>query len=98
MAVSDQTVLVCSNYVLEKTSGIDEPGSLKWDLTLCNLGAWVIICISLIKGVSSMGKVRHSFIYIYISPGFLLSDRYTSLYIFLYSPDSSSVTDTRVCT
>ena len=59
LTVSELIVLICSNYVLEKTSGIDEPGSLKWDLTLCNLGAWIIICISLIKGVSSMGKVRH---------------------------------------
>ncbi|KAK7112886.1 sodium- and chloride-dependent glycine transporter 1-like [Littorina saxatilis] len=50
-----------NHYVLEKTSGIDEPGSLKWDLTLCNLAAWTIICISLIKGVSSLGKTQYFF-------------------------------------
>ena len=57
--MSEQTVLCCSGYVLERTDGIGEPGRLKWDMTLCNLGAWVIICISLIKGVSSLGKVGH---------------------------------------
>ena len=53
----------CSNYVLGKTSGIDEPGSLNWGLTLCNLGAWTIVCVSVIKGVSSIGKVRHDSIW-----------------------------------
>lgn len=50
-----------NNYVLEKTSGIGEAGRLKWDMTLCNLGAWVVICISLIKGISSMGKTQYFF-------------------------------------
>ncbi|KAL8558225.1 hypothetical protein ACOMHN_055475 [Nucella lapillus] len=49
------------NYVLERTSGIGEPGNVKWDMTLCNLAAWIIICVSLIKGVSSLGKTQYFF-------------------------------------
>ena len=32
-------------------------GSLQWGLVLCLLGAWVIVCLALIKGVESSGKV-----------------------------------------
>ncbi|RUS71016.1 hypothetical protein EGW08_021218, partial [Elysia chlorotica] len=44
------------NKVLEATDGIEDAGKLKWDLTLCNLLAWVIIAVALIKGVKTMGK------------------------------------------
>ena len=32
-------------------------GELQWKLVLCLLGAWAIVCASLIKGVQSSGKV-----------------------------------------
>ncbi|XP_055870771.1 sodium-dependent proline transporter-like [Biomphalaria glabrata] len=48
-------------YVLNMSKGIHEPGKIKWDLTLCNLLAWIIICLCLIKGVSTMGKVQYFF-------------------------------------
>ncbi len=32
-------------------------GGLKWELVLCLLGAWIIVCLCLIKGVQSSGKV-----------------------------------------
>ncbi|KAH9507409.1 Sodium- and chloride-dependent glycine transporter 1 [Bulinus truncatus] len=48
-------------YVLRLTRGIHEPGQIKWDLTMCNLLAWIIICLCLIKGVSTMGKVSYFF-------------------------------------
>ncbi|GFO12985.1 sodium- and chloride-dependent glycine transporter 2-like, partial [Plakobranchus ocellatus] len=49
------------NKVLEATDGIEDAGKLKWDLTLCNLLAWVIIAVALIKGVKSMGKAVYFF-------------------------------------
>ncbi|XP_005102026.2 sodium- and chloride-dependent neutral and basic amino acid transporter B(0+) [Aplysia californica] len=49
------------NYVLEATDGIFDVGKLKWDLTLCNLLAWIIICVALIKSVQSMGKAVYFF-------------------------------------
>ncbi|PVD38967.1 hypothetical protein C0Q70_01592 [Pomacea canaliculata] len=50
-----------NNYVLSKTSSIADPGGVKWDLTLCNLAAWIVIALSLIKGVKTMGKVAYFF-------------------------------------
>ena len=32
-------------------------GGLRWQLVLCLLGAWTIVCLCLIKGVQSAGKV-----------------------------------------
>ncbi|KAG1663867.1 Sodium- and chloride-dependent glycine transporter 2 [Nymphon striatum] len=45
------------NYVLEISSGIDDLGPVSWKLALCLLGAWIIVCACLIKGVKSSGKV-----------------------------------------
>ena len=43
---------------LEKeTYNWDNFGVPKWELVLCLLGAWLLVCLSLIKGVKSSGKV-----------------------------------------
>ncbi|XP_067126161.1 sodium-dependent proline transporter-like [Centruroides vittatus] len=44
-------------YVLQLSSGIDEIGSIKWDLALSLFIAWLIVFLCLIKGVKSSGKV-----------------------------------------
>lgn len=43
--------------VLGITSGIEEMGSIKWDLALCLLLVWVICFFCIWKGVKSTGKV-----------------------------------------
>ncbi|CAG08497.1 unnamed protein product, partial [Tetraodon nigroviridis] len=43
--------------VLEKTSGIEDPGGLHWELFGCLLLGWVIIFLCLVKGIKSTGKV-----------------------------------------
>ncbi|KFD61692.1 hypothetical protein M514_04761 [Trichuris suis] len=43
--------------VLNLGDGIDHLGSLSWELALCLLLAWIMVCAILIKGVKSMGKV-----------------------------------------
>ncbi|KAG7472928.1 hypothetical protein MATL_G00114140 [Megalops atlanticus] len=43
--------------VLSISSGIEEVGSLKWDLALCLLAVWVICFFCIWKGVKSTGKV-----------------------------------------
>ncbi|KAI0218438.1 Sodium-dependent proline transporter [Lamellibrachia satsuma] len=43
--------------VLQISSGIDEPGTVVWQLALCLLLVWIIIFLVLIKGISSLGKV-----------------------------------------
>ena len=35
----------------------DNVGHLRWQMALCLLGAWIIVCLCLIKGVKSSGKV-----------------------------------------
>ena len=35
----------------------DNVGDLRWQMALCLLGAWIIVCLCLIKGVQSSGKV-----------------------------------------
>jgi len=42
---------------LEEDSSWSNLGGLKWELVLCLLGAWTIVCLCLIKGVQSSGKV-----------------------------------------
>ncbi|XP_048873150.1 sodium- and chloride-dependent taurine transporter-like isoform X2 [Brienomyrus brachyistius] len=43
--------------VLSISSGIEEVGSLKWDLALCLLAVWIICFFCIWKGVKSTGKV-----------------------------------------
>ena len=44
---------------LEKeTYNWDNFGIPKWDLVLCLLAAWILVCLCLIKGVKSSGKVK----------------------------------------
>lgn len=45
--------------VLELTSGVDEPGYVRWPLFLSLLGAWTIVFLCLIKGIKSSGKVMY---------------------------------------
>jgi hypothetical protein len=41
-------------YALTEVGNI---GTVKWDITLCLLLAWVIVCGCLVKGIKSSGKV-----------------------------------------
>jgi solute carrier family 6 amino acid transporter-like protein 5/7/9/14 len=43
--------------VLDITKGIDEMGGIRWQLALCLLLAWVLVCICLAKGIKTSGKV-----------------------------------------
>jgi hypothetical protein len=47
-----------SNYVLEKSPGIDEPGGLVWHLLVAVTVAWFVVFLCLSKGIRSLGKVR----------------------------------------
>ena len=37
--------------------GVDEPGTVNWDLALCLLLAWILVYLCVCKGVKSSGKV-----------------------------------------
>ncbi|CAG5115775.1 unnamed protein product [Candidula unifasciata] len=45
--------------VLGLSSGVGEPGTIKWDLALCLLLAWVIVYFCICKGIKSSGKVMY---------------------------------------
>ncbi|KAL5109613.1 Sodium and chloride-dependent glycine transporter 1 [Taenia crassiceps] len=48
-----------NNYVLQKSSGFDDFGTPVWHITLCLLFSWIVVVLSLIKGVQSLGKVSY---------------------------------------
>lgn len=50
--------------VLNESEGIHRLGGVSWQLALCLLAAWVMVYLSLCKGVKSSGKVRRLLIYI----------------------------------
>ena len=65
---------IYSYVVLERSRTIDETGSVKWDLCLVLLLAWILCCLGVIKGVKSAGKVSlHSLIFHCIT-GIIFSD------------------------
>ncbi|XP_038055565.1 sodium- and chloride-dependent glycine transporter 1-like [Patiria miniata] len=43
--------------MLDVSDGIHELGEIKWELTLCLLLAWILVFLSLAKGIQSSGKV-----------------------------------------
>ncbi|ESO89519.1 hypothetical protein LOTGIDRAFT_218886 [Lottia gigantea] len=43
-------------FVLDITDGIEHVGGVKWELALCLLLAWVLVCICLARGIKSSGK------------------------------------------
>ena len=47
----------CSNFVLEKSSGLEEFGTVQWHLAVALIVAWILIFLCLMKGIKSVGKV-----------------------------------------
>ena len=46
------------NKVLRLSGGLEVPGALNWEETLCLLACWVLVYFCVWKGVKSTGKVR----------------------------------------
>ncbi|XP_046391342.1 sodium-dependent proline transporter-like isoform X2 [Ischnura elegans] len=44
-------------HVLHLSSGIEDLGTVKWDLALCLLFSWVVVVLCLVKGIKTSGKV-----------------------------------------
>ncbi|XP_069761032.1 sodium- and chloride-dependent glycine transporter 2 [Narcine bancroftii] len=44
-------------FVLQISEGIEHPGNIRWELALTLLLAWIIVYLSLAKGIKSSGKV-----------------------------------------
>ncbi|XP_051784480.1 sodium- and chloride-dependent GABA transporter 2-like [Erpetoichthys calabaricus] len=88
--------------VLNISGGIDELGSLNWEMALCLLLAWIICYFCVWKGVRSVGKVVYftvSFIYIMLIillvRGLTLPGAKDGIIYYLY-PEPSRLADPQV--
>ncbi|KAF5917252.1 hypothetical protein HPG69_000021 [Diceros bicornis minor] len=88
--------------VLSLSSGIDHPGSLKWDLALCLLFVWLICFFCIWKGVKSTGKVVYftatfpfAMLLVLLIRGLTLPGAGAGIKFYLY-PDLSRLEDPQV--
>ncbi|XP_075888852.1 sodium- and chloride-dependent betaine transporter-like [Nelusetta ayraudi] len=88
--------------VLSMSAGIEEVGSVKWELLLCLLACWVACYFCIWKGVRSTGKVVYFtavFPYIMLSillvRGLTLPGAWQGVAYYLY-PDFSRLADSQV--
>ncbi|XP_062285088.1 sodium- and chloride-dependent GABA transporter 3-like [Scomber scombrus] len=79
--------------VLAMSGGIEELGSVRWELALCLLACWVLCYFSIWKGVKSSGKVAYftaTFPYVMLLVllirGLTLPGAWQGIYYYLY-PD-----------
>lgn len=56
---SSATTYYWYRQALDISDSISESGGLNWRMTLCLLAAWSMVCLAMIKGIQSSGKVRH---------------------------------------
>ncbi|XP_059140060.1 sodium- and chloride-dependent taurine transporter-like [Physella acuta] len=70
---SDPVTEFWERKVLGLSSGVGEPGTIKWDNALCLLLAWVIVYVCICKGIKSSGKVMY----------FTVSSPYVFMFILL---------------
>lgn len=54
---SSATTYYWYREALAISSSISESGGLNWKMTGCLLAAWVMVCLAMIKGIQSSGKV-----------------------------------------
>ncbi|EGV97716.1 sodium- and chloride-dependent taurine transporter isoform X1 [Cricetulus griseus] len=88
--------------VLSLSSGIDEPGALKWDLALCLLLVWLVCFFCIWKGVRSTGKVVYftatfpfAMLLVLLVRGLTLPGAGEGIKFYLY-PDISRLEDPQV--
>nr|XP_025741493.1 sodium- and chloride-dependent taurine transporter isoform X1 [Callorhinus ursinus]XP_025741494.1 sodium- and chloride-dependent taurine transporter isoform X1 [Callorhinus ursinus]XP_025741495.1 sodium- and chloride-dependent taurine transporter isoform X1 [Callorhinus ursinus]XP_025741496.1 sodium- and chloride-dependent taurine transporter isoform X1 [Callorhinus ursinus]XP_025741497.1 sodium- and chloride-dependent taurine transporter isoform X1 [Callorhinus ursinus]XP_025741498.1 sodiu len=88
--------------VLSLSSGIDDPGSLKWDLALCLLLVWLVCFFCIWKGVKSTGKVVYftatfpfAMLLVLLVRGLTLPGAGAGIKFYLY-PDISRLEDPQV--
>ncbi|KAF3696804.1 Sodium-dependent neutral amino acid transporter SLC6A17 [Channa argus] len=56
---SSATTYFWYRQTLNITSSIDDTGGLNWKMTLSLLVAWIMVCLAVIKGIQSSGKVMY---------------------------------------
>ncbi|KAK2151064.1 hypothetical protein LSH36_377g03025 [Paralvinella palmiformis] len=83
--------------------GMDNMGKIKWELVLCFLLAWIIVALSLIKGVKSSGKVvyftalfPYVVLVILLVRGLTLQGYYQGIEFYILKPDFSKLASSGV--
>ncbi|KAG7333306.1 hypothetical protein KOW79_003441 [Hemibagrus wyckioides] len=56
---SSATTYYWYREALDISDSISESGGLNWKMTLCLLAAWSMVCLAMIKGIQSSGKVMY---------------------------------------
>ncbi|CAL1594790.1 unnamed protein product [Knipowitschia caucasica] len=56
---SSATTFYWYRVALDISDNISESGGLNWRMTLCLLAAWTMVCLAMIKGIQSSGKVMY---------------------------------------
>ncbi|KAG1684329.1 Sodium-dependent serotonin transporter [Nymphon striatum] len=93
-----------NNHILfsNRSTGLDDMGPIKWDLSLCLLLVFVIVYFSLWKGVKSSGKVvwvtaimPYIVLFILLCRGITLDGSWKGIHFYLY-PEWERLKETRV--
>uniref|UniRef100_A0AAF6ZZR5 Solute carrier family 6 member 15 n=1 Tax=Bos taurus TaxID=9913 RepID=A0AAF6ZZR5_BOVIN len=56
---SSATTYYWYREALNISTSISESGGLNWKMTICLLAAWVVVCLAMIKGIQSSGKIMY---------------------------------------
>uniref|UniRef100_A0A3Q3WRL1 Transporter n=1 Tax=Mola mola TaxID=94237 RepID=A0A3Q3WRL1_MOLML len=56
---SSATTYYWYRQALDISDSISEGGGLNWKMTLCLLAAWTLVCLAMMKGIQSSGKVMY---------------------------------------
>ncbi|XP_013373520.1 PREDICTED: sodium-dependent neutral amino acid transporter B(0)AT2 [Chinchilla lanigera] len=56
---SSATTYYWYREALDISNSISESGGLNWKMTICLLAAWVMVCLAMIKGIQSSGKIMY---------------------------------------
>ncbi|XP_072290905.1 sodium-dependent neutral amino acid transporter B(0)AT2 [Eucyclogobius newberryi] len=56
---SSATTYYWFRQALDISDSVSESGGLNWRMTLCLLAAWTMVCLAMIKGIQSSGKVMY---------------------------------------
>ncbi|XP_060572915.1 sodium- and chloride-dependent GABA transporter 1-like [Ruditapes philippinarum] len=98
----DSVIEFWERKILHISSGIEEPGSIVWELALCLLAVWVLVYFCVWRGVKWTGKVVYFtalFPYVILTilliRGVTLEGAGNGIYFFL-KPDFSRLADPQV--